>query len=105
MNNPNTAQASSRTPWHVDPSRGPGYSLDIDDEDGRGVAVVYGTDAEAEANAAFIVRACNSHEKLLAAAKEALMILSELLCDLEDDRGEADCVRRLEEAINEGEPR
>jgi hypothetical protein len=42
--------------------------------------------------------------KLLEAAKEALMILSEIVCDLEDDKGEANCVRLLETAIAAAEP-
>jgi hypothetical protein len=36
---------------------------------------------------------------LLVAAKEALMILSEIQCDLEDDKGEAHCIALLESAI------
>ena len=45
------------------------------------------------------------HEALLAAAKEALMILSEIQCDLEDDRGEAKCIGMLEAAMSHAEGR
>lgn len=36
---------------------------------------------------------------LLEVAKDALKILSEIQCDLEDDKGEAKCICLLEEAI------
>lgn len=37
--------------------------------------------------------------ELVEAAKEALMILSEIQCDLQDDKGEATCIELLETAI------
>ena len=43
--------------------------------------------------------------ELLEAAKEALMILSEIQCDLEDDKGEAHCIDLLEKAIEHAEGR
>jgi hypothetical protein len=43
--------------------------------------------------------------KLLEAAKEALTILSEIQCDLEDDKGEAHCIDLLEQAIEHAEGR
>jgi hypothetical protein len=42
--------------------------------------------------------------KLLEAAKEALTILYETVSDLEDDKGEANCVRLLTAAIAAAEP-
>ncbi len=43
--------------------------------------------------------------ELLDAAKEALMIHSEIQCDLEDDKGEAYCIDLLEKAIEHAEGR
>jgi len=75
--NPHAAgkAAHTPTPWSVRASRNDeGYGLLICDED---QTILAGMDtwlgptpeAEMEANAAFIVRACNSHEALLAFAK------------------------------------
>lgn len=41
-----------------------------------------------------------SQAALLEAAKEALMILSEIQCDLEDDKGEDHCITLLDDSIN-----
>lgn len=71
--------AHSPLPWRVDPSAnrgGSGTHCGITCEDGEGVFVadIYADceqlpDAVAEANAEFIVRACNSHHDLIAALK------------------------------------
>ena len=56
------------TPWHtVAESKYHKLCTTIRCGEDKGVADVYGTDEEAVANAAFIVRACNGHEELLAA--------------------------------------
>ena len=56
---------------------------------------------EAEANAHLISAA----PVLLQAAKKALRILSEIQCDLEDDKGEGKCIELLDEAIAQAEGR
>ena len=66
------------TPWRVDPVDG---DLIIADIDGGIVAEVWGGDGErsaeaVEANAAFIVRACNAHDGFVAALKLALDALN-----------------------------
>lgn len=59
------------------------------------------TDAE-RANAAFIVRACNSYARLMDAAMYALTVLTDIAIDLDDDSEEIVAAVRLElhEAIS-----
>lgn len=86
--NPHAAgkAAHTPTPWSVRASRNDeGYGLLICDED---QTILAGMDtwlgptpeAEMEANAAFIVRACNSHAALV----EALWKMMKLAADFED---------------------
>lgn len=57
-----------------------------------------------EANAAFIVRACNSHEKLLEACKQAIMSLNSILNGEEEAMNNAIIdVKDIEAAIAEAE--
>jgi hypothetical protein len=56
------------TPWHV----GPYYTTDVESSRGRVCECSPLSAPTAIANAAFIVRACNSHADLLAAAKRSL---------------------------------
>lgn len=49
---------------------------------------------ESEANAEFIVRACNAHDDLLSAAKEALPCVDEMF-SIADLRGEAEAATKL----------
>jgi hypothetical protein len=58
------------TPWYTELDR----SIRADDGDGH-VALLAGSDfnvATEEANAAFIVRACNAHDALVAALRELI---------------------------------
>lgn len=56
-----------------------------------------------EANAAFIVQACNSHEELLAAAKGARQWLLEHSAWAPNENHEYEHIRRLEAAIAHAE--
>lgn len=59
---------------------------------------------DAKANASFIVRACNNHEKLVEACKEAKSIISGLLGDKRYTGGYEDEVcDKLEQAIQSAE--
>lgn len=68
----------TQLPWKV--SEVSGWPSDICDADGELLATAYpmtiGGEDAGEANAAFIVRACNAHDQLVAALK--------LLCDTID---------------------
>lgn len=55
---------------------------------------------EAEANAAFIVRACNSHYELLRVSKEMTMLAEALLERLPDEPRNRDCYKRTIAAAN-----
>ena len=56
------------------------------------------------ANAAFIVRACNNHYKLLEACKEAVTFISGLQIDItREDTYANECQTLLEQAIAEAE--
>ena len=92
--NPHAAgkAAHTPTPWSVRAARNDeGYGLLICDED---QTILAGMDtwlgptpeAEMEANAAFIVRACNSHAALV----EALRKMMKLVADFED-AAKGDC--------------
>ena len=64
------------------------------------VANVFERTGDTEANAAFIVRACNSHDDLVAAARSA-----ELILDVLDDRLGDAALSRLRAAIAKAEGR
>jgi hypothetical protein len=79
-------------PWHV----GPHYKSDVESRLGRVCECHPMTSPFALANAAFIVRACNSHEELLAAARFALARLVSI-SDFSEPHSEASqlqCVLR-----------
>lgn len=81
VNWPNVTPAATHTPtpWKVHPTVNQHrYNAALDfGPSGIAVGVVWGPfekramDAETEANAAFIVRACNAHDELVAALKDA----------------------------------
>lgn len=63
------SEAHSPTPWIAVKIPG-GKAWAIDDErTNEHVATAWGTEHDAEANAAFIVQACNAHEALVKIAK------------------------------------
>ena len=74
MDNNTTSLAHTPTPWHV-------LTTPIEcliraenfEETFQNIAATPGLNGNAEANAAFIVRACNVHEELLAAAVEVIV--------------------------------
>lgn len=88
-------------PWHVQPigrqgyieADGPKFICDMQADVCSAPADV----AEMEANAAFIVKACNCHEELVGAAEDALQSLKRL-----PDRAGAwrvTCIMQLEAAL------
>jgi hypothetical protein len=107
MDNSTTSPAHTKLPWFLD---GP-FNIAIDDDlwvqgmmvmsgdanssDSFPIARITGPaylgredrcDSELFANAAFIVRACNSNQKLIAACKSASIAFAERLDALEDER-------------------
>jgi len=73
------------TPWSFQPYkseyRGDREGFSIRALDGKVIAAARGstrTEEEKEANAAFIVRACNAHEKLVSELRVALLRIEEL---------------------------
>lgn len=75
---PATTQAHTPGPWHID-RQSPHSPMCIKPYPGRIVCEIDGTDAEAEANAAFIVRACNAHEAMRKASQDLYDRLREYL--------------------------
>jgi hypothetical protein len=67
---PATTQARTPGRWHID-RQSPYSPMCIKPYPGRIVCDIDGTDGEAEANAAFIVRACNAHQELVGALQLA----------------------------------
>lgn len=61
----------------------------IRDKNERWVALVEITDTEGEANAAFIVRACNAHEELVKALKLCVEALEFIPCRARNEATEA----------------
>lgn len=79
-----TTTQHTATPWRVVNGifiRDEIMPFDRDDRDTALIATAsgYGTIARDEANAAFIVRACNSHNQLVAALTEALATIDDYL--------------------------
>jgi hypothetical protein len=56
----------SLLPWSISPAA----AWDIEAADGQSVGLAYGAHAGRNADAAFIVRACNAHHELVAALKD-----------------------------------
>jgi len=86
------AQKHSPLPWHV----GPFYKSDIESQSGRIAECVSLKTPRAEANAEFIVRACNSHHELLAALKLACAAIEPPADDMRCHKGlcsPAQCAR------------
>ena len=83
VDNNTTSLAHTPTPWHV-------LTTPIEcliraenfEETFQNIAATPGLNRNAEANAAFIVRACNAHDALLDACKMLLKVLSRD-CDAE----------------------
>jgi hypothetical protein len=76
MENISTPPAHTPTPWHVNVA--PSGTICIDHEEIHlayldASAVI--SPAEEAANATFIVRACNAYEELIAALRDALVVL------------------------------
>lgn len=77
--NPATASTNqshaqhSPLPWHVAEASSGGFFVDVRGDDSRllAIAAKTGIRGEAEANAAFIVRAVNAHDDLVAALTQA----------------------------------
>ncbi len=71
-----------------------GFEYTVTDSRGHGIVTLCqkGNQGKAKANAKFIVRACNSHYKLLEACKQAL-------ADAEDNWHAASTYKALYEAI------
>lgn len=67
------------------------------------IATSYGDNAEA--NAAFVVRACNCHDELLTVAKDSLAVLKELCSDVETSPTGNWVIDNLEAAIKSAEGR
>jgi hypothetical protein len=67
---PATTQARTPGRWHID-RQSPHSPICIKPYPGRIVCDIDGADGEAEANAAFIVRACNAHDDLVGALQIA----------------------------------
>lgn len=103
----NTAQHTP-TPWHVVNGsliKDELMPFDRDERDTVLVATTAGTaTAEvAEANAAFIVRACNSHEQLVAVAKLARGLTNAIMQSSSKDAAlvaeAAESLRRIDAAL------
>ncbi len=104
--------AHTPTPWMQGPPDGNGIcTIDaIDQRDGQLFIVceVFGIDRpremspEAVANADFILRACNAHEQLVAALRDAKRLLAALDIDIMDcvDYGNGEHAYKTVERIN-----
>ncbi len=84
----------TKTPWKmewVEPPLVvyPGWWIRTNDSVGFPIAFVTetigGTNPPQQANARFIVTACNSHDKLLEACKGVAIMLNTVLCNFDDE--------------------
>jgi len=96
--------SSERTPgpWHV----GPYYKSDIESAQGRIAECGIARGPRADIDAAFIVRACNSHDALLSALKwaQSVMVRHKSFCPANEERGVCNCgMQRIHDAIKAAE--
>lgn len=97
--NQKSKSAHTPTPYRIEAER----DIYGNDKDDSMVARMNGC-PQYVANAAFIVRACNSHEKLLEACKQAIMSLNSILNGEEEAMNNAIIdVKDIEAAIAEAE--
>lgn len=100
----NTKAAHTPTPYYVN-DNGDIIANDPECVDGAKCSMcqvdVANIQSENEADAAFIVQACNAHDDLLEAAKEALVRLNTLSCGCENET----LGKILEAAITKGKKR